>query len=70
MKVSTAEVEQLMNDHTGTERVEDSDNRDLMKEWEQYMHNFKPEEMFTTELKPREELVSITHKFSTSVDFI
>ena len=35
------------------------EDQQLMKEWEQYMHDFVPEDMTTIVIEPRQEVVSL-----------
>jgi hypothetical protein len=57
------EVQNIINDPTLTEKVEDSMDKKIMKEWESAMSEFPPEEMFNTELKAKEEVVSLNYDY-------
>eukprot|EP00347_Sterkiella_histriomuscorum_P017559 403348872 len=53
--ISNQEVEQLVDNEMMTKKVEDRGDDQLMKDWEQYMKDFSPDQMFSTEILGKEE---------------
>ena len=68
--ITAEEVDQITDDASIQDNLDDEINKEMMQEWDEHMSDFMPDDMLQVQLDPKTEIVSTIFRSFLTLTFV